>query len=62
MKDDADFEVLLEKISRQLINVPLEQIDLTIIDVQKSICNFFELDRSIIWQFNPIKNLEFKFS
>lgn len=62
MKDDADFEVLLEKISRQLINVPLEQIDLTIIDVQKSICNFFELDRSIIWQFNPIKNLEFNFS
>ena len=52
MKDDAGFEVLLEKISRQLINVPLEQIDLTIIDVQKSICNFFELDRSIIWQFN----------
>jgi len=44
------FETLLADISARYINLPVEQIDASIEDDQKSICECLDLDLSSLWQ------------
>lgn len=44
------FETLLVEISTHFINLPSGQIDHSIENSQRSICEFFGIDRSTIWQ------------
>jgi PAS domain S-box-containing protein len=44
------FETLLVEISTHFINLPADQIDQSIEAAQRSICEYFRIDRSTIWQ------------
>jgi formate hydrogenlyase transcriptional activator len=44
------FERLLTDITASFVNLPIEQIDILIKQAQQRICNFLELDRSVLWQ------------
>ena len=44
------FEALLTDISARFVNLPIEQIDDTIEDAQREICEFLGVDLSALWQ------------
>ncbi len=47
------FEKLLAVVSTRFINIPIEQLDAEIRDVQQQICEALKLDISTLWQFSP---------
>jgi hypothetical protein len=49
-EDLLRFQTLLVDISTHFIDLPSDQIDQSINVAQRSICEFFDLDRSTIWQ------------
>jgi hypothetical protein len=49
-KDRLKSETLLADISARFINLPAEQIDSSVEDAQRSICEHLDLDRSTLWQ------------
>jgi PAS domain S-box-containing protein len=51
-EDEMSFAEILLNISAQFINLPAEHIDPAIEDAQRRICEFCDLDRSIIWQWS----------
>ena len=44
------FEALLAEISTLFINLPADQIDSEIENVQRRICKFLNIERSTLWQ------------
>jgi len=44
------FGTLLVEISTLFINLPIDQIDSKILDVQRRICELLDIDRSTLWQ------------
>ena len=51
LANQSGLEELLVEISTLFINLPPEQIDSKINDAQRRICEFLDLDRSTLWQF-----------
>ena len=44
------FESLLADLCAHFFNIPVDQIDTAIIEAQSRICDFLDLDRSILWK------------
>ena len=44
------FETLLAEISARFINLPVDQVDSEIEDTQRRVCEYLELDLSVLWQ------------
>jgi formate hydrogenlyase transcriptional activator len=50
LEERLQFETLLAEISARFINLPSDQVESEIEDVQRLICEFLEIDRSTVWQ------------
>lgn len=50
MKERLGFETLLTEISANFVNLSSDQIDSAITEAQRCICEFLNIDRSILWQ------------
>jgi len=50
LEDRLRFETLLTDLTAQFINLPADQVDQTIIGVQRRVCEFIGLDLSALWQ------------
>ncbi|MBP1741505.1 MAG: transcriptional regulator, NifA subfamily, Fis Family [Deltaproteobacteria bacterium] len=50
LEERLKFEALLAETSARFINLPADRIDGEIIDAQRLICEFLDLDRSTLWQ------------
>jgi formate hydrogenlyase transcriptional activator len=50
LEEHLKFEMLPAEISTHFINLPADQIDKEIEDAQRRFCEFFDLDRSTLWQ------------
>ena len=46
-----EFETLLANLSARFIDLPTDQVDSEIQAIQRCICEYFHLDRSVVWQF-----------
>ena len=52
LEERLGFETLLAEISTRYINLPVDQIDVSIEDDQRRICECLDLDLSALWQWS----------
>ena len=52
LEEQLHFETLLAEISSRFVNLPLEQIDSVIEDVQRQVCESMNIDSSTLWQWS----------
>lgn len=50
LEEHLRFETLLTEISANFVNLPSDQIDSAITEAHRHICEFLNIDRSILWQ------------
>ncbi|HSB07458.1 MAG TPA: sigma 54-interacting transcriptional regulator [Thermodesulfobacteriota bacterium] len=50
LEERLRFETLLAETSARFVNLPADRIDSEIEDAQRRICEFLDLDRSVLWQ------------
>jgi PAS domain S-box-containing protein len=52
LEEQLKFEMLLVEISERFVNLPSDQADGEIVDAQRRVCEFLELDLSALWQWS----------
>lgn len=50
LEERLKFETMLAEISTRFVNLPADQIDGEITDVQRRVCDLLDFDRSTLWQ------------
>ena len=50
LKERLKFETLLADISARFVNVPAREVDHEIMDAERRICEFLDLDLAALWQ------------
>ena len=50
LKERLEFETLLAEISARFVNVPAREVDREIMDAERRICEFLDLDLAALWQ------------
>ena len=50
LKERLEFETLLAEISARFVNIPAQEVDREIMDAERRICEFLDLDLAALWQ------------
>ena len=50
LKERLEFETLLAEISARFVNIPAQEVDREIMDAERRICEFLNLDLAALWQ------------
>jgi formate hydrogenlyase transcriptional activator len=52
LESRLEFETLISDLSSRFINLPAGEVDSAIEDAQRRICEFLDVDRSVLWQWS----------
>ena len=51
--DQLKFETLLADLSTRFVNVPADEVDAAIMEGQRQVCEFLDIELSALWQWSP---------
>ncbi len=51
--DQLKFETLLTDLSTRFVNVPADQVNAVIMEGQRQVCEFLDIELSAVWQWSP---------